>query len=110
MGDQLFVSAAEGSEAEILDISDPVSPQPIPGGRFTITDDSGRSLEAYHASLTGNWGFFARKEDGGGVADRGRREDAGLRDRRDRARFSPATGSPANHARSKDREAARRRS
>jgi len=67
MGDQLFVSAAEGSEAEILDISDPVSPQPIPGGRFTITDESGRALEAYHASLTGNWGFFARKEDGGGV-------------------------------------------
>ena len=67
MGDQLFVSAAEGSEAEILDISDPTSPQPIPGGRFTVTDETGRSLEAYHASLTGDWALFARKEDGGGV-------------------------------------------
>ena len=67
LGNQLFVSSAEGSEAVVLDISDPVAPQPIGGGRFQIVDENGEETEAYHASMVGNWGLFARKENGGGV-------------------------------------------
>ena len=67
MGTQLLVTAAEGTEAEILDISDPTSPQPIGGARFSATDSTGTSYEAYHANMVGNWALFARKENGGGI-------------------------------------------
>ena len=67
MGNELFISSAEGSEAEILDISEPTNPQPIAGGRFEVLDESGEATEAYHASMVGNFALFARKESGGGV-------------------------------------------
>ena len=67
MGNQLFVGAAEGSESEILDISDPVNPQPIGGGRYFVVDEEGAPKEAYHSGMVGNWGVFARKESGGGI-------------------------------------------
>ena len=40
----LLVTSAEGSSAELLDISDPAMPQPIPGGRFDATDSTGACL------------------------------------------------------------------
>ncbi len=67
MGNQLFVGAAEGSESEILDISDPTNPQPIGGGRYFVTDADGTPRDAYHSGMVGNWGIFARKESGGGI-------------------------------------------
>lgn len=67
IGNTLFVSAAEGSDAALLDISDPVNPQPIGGGRFQSMDSNGDPKEAYHANVAGPWAFFARKEGGGGV-------------------------------------------
>ena len=67
LGNQLFVGAAEGSEFEILDISDPENPQPIPGGRSFTLDENGEAKEAYHSGMVGNWGVFARKEGGGGI-------------------------------------------
>ena len=67
MGTQLLVTSAEGTESEILDISDPVSPQPIGGSRFSSVDSTGTPYEAYHGNMVGNWALFARKEGGGGV-------------------------------------------
>lgn len=67
IGNHLLVTSAEGSSAEILDISDPSAPQPIPGGRFDATDSTGTAYEAYHGNLAGPWALFARKENGGGV-------------------------------------------
>jgi hypothetical protein len=66
LGDLLMVTAAEGAQVQLLDIGDPANPQPIPGGRFTLTDQTGESVEAYHANLSGDLALFARKEGGGG--------------------------------------------
>ncbi len=66
LGDLMMVTAAEGAQVQLLDIGDPADPQPIPGGRFTLTDRTGASVEAYHANLSGDLAFFARKEGGGG--------------------------------------------
>ena len=67
IGNHLLVTAAEGSGAEILDISDPVNPLPIGGGRFEAIDSNGEAKEAYHGNLVGNYALFARKEGGGGI-------------------------------------------
>ena len=67
IGNQLLVTAAEGSGAEVLDISDPVNPQPIGGGRFEAIDGNGEPKEAYHGNLVGDYALFARKEGGGGI-------------------------------------------
>lgn len=67
IGNHLLVSSAEGSIAEVLDISDPVNPLPIGGGRFEVLDGNGEPKEAYHSNLVGNYALFARKQDGGGI-------------------------------------------
>jgi hypothetical protein len=67
VGNTLFVSSAEGSDAALLDISDPRDPQPIGGGRFQSKDENGDPKESYHANVAGPWALFARKEGGGGV-------------------------------------------
>ena len=67
-GNDLLVTSAEGEDAVILDISDPINPQPIPGGSFVTYDSQGETVGAYHANRAEeNWLFFARKEGGGGV-------------------------------------------
>ena len=67
MGTLLMVSSAEQTESILLDISDPASPQPIPGGRYESVDSEGIGKEAYHATMAGDWALYARKEGGGGV-------------------------------------------
>ena len=67
MGTLMMVSSAEGTESVLLDVSDPVSPQPIGGGRFASVDADGSAWEAYHANIGGNYALFARKEGGGGL-------------------------------------------
>ena len=66
-GNDLLVTSAEGEDAVILDISDPINPQPIAGGSFVTYDSEGEAIEAYHANRAGNLALFARKEGGGGV-------------------------------------------
>jgi hypothetical protein len=67
MGTHLLLTSAEGTEAQVLDISDPVNPQPIGGGRFSAIDSTGTPYDAYHGNMVGNWALFARKESGGGI-------------------------------------------
>lgn len=66
IGTLLFVSAAEGPRTALLDISDPVNPQPIPGGDFDVLAE-GEPREAYFSNFVGGYGWYARKEGGGGV-------------------------------------------
>ncbi|MEZ4383324.1 MAG: Ig-like domain-containing protein [Nannocystaceae bacterium] len=61
VGDVLMVSAAEGTRTALLDISEPDFPQPIPGGDFDI------EAEAYFSNLAGGYGYYTRKQGGGGV-------------------------------------------
>jgi len=66
-GNLMLVTSAEGTDAVLLDVSDPIAPQPIGGGRFSSTDASGDAWEAYHGNTTGDLAFFARKEGSGGL-------------------------------------------
>jgi len=61
VGDLLMVSAAEGTRTVLLDVSRPDFPQPIPGGDFDI------EREAYFSNLAGGYGFYAPKQNGGGL-------------------------------------------
>ncbi|MFT4978804.1 MAG: hypothetical protein ACI8S6_004714 [Myxococcota bacterium] len=67
MGTLMLVTSAEGTESVLLDVSDPVYPQPIGGGRFTSVDENGDAWEAYHANIAGDLALYARKENGGGL-------------------------------------------
>ena len=66
IGNLLVVTAAEGSRTLLLDISNPVTPQPIPGGSFNVVDGDGEQRDAYFTNTIGGRIFYARKEAGGG--------------------------------------------
>jgi hypothetical protein len=67
MGDRLLVTGAEVAATAVLDISDPASPQPIPGGAFEVQNAEGQSIDYYFANLAGDHALFAPKEGGGGA-------------------------------------------
>ena len=67
LGNRMLVISAEQTEAALLDVSDPTSPQLYGGGRFTITDAEGNPREAYAGGMVGDMALFARKDGGGGV-------------------------------------------
>ncbi len=77
MGNVAMAAGAEGSRTLLMDVSDPLDPQPLPGGEFTVTSDAGDPTEYYFSNIGGSWGLFARKEGGGGpivydISDPGR--------------------------------------
>jgi hypothetical protein len=67
VGNLLVVTTAEGSRTLLLDVSDPAAPQPIPGGDFDATDESGTPRDAYFTTTTNGYVWYANKESGGGV-------------------------------------------
>lgn len=67
VGNRMLVVSAEQTDAAVLDVSDPVNPQLVPGGRFTVTDGDGTPREAYAGNLVGDMALMARKDGGGGV-------------------------------------------
>ncbi len=67
IGNLLIATAAEGPRTVLFDISDPESPQPIPGGEFSAVDASGEARDSYFSTMAGGYVFYARKEMGGGV-------------------------------------------
>lgn len=67
VGNLLFSSAAEGARVLLLDISDPTSPQPIPGGDFLLQAGNGVQSNAYAANLNGGYAYFARQSGTGGL-------------------------------------------
>lgn len=66
VGNVLVVTGAEQARAALLDISDPIDPQPIPGGDF-LFEAEGRPREVYFTNLIGGTLYGANKEGGGGV-------------------------------------------
>lgn len=66
VGNLLFSSAAEGSRVVLLDISNPTSPQPIPGGDFLL-QPNGVLSNAYSGNLNGGRLYFARQSGTGGL-------------------------------------------
>ncbi len=61
-----MASGAGTIRTVMMDVSDPLDPQPIPGGDFNVFDGEGRPTAYYFANLGGNYGLFARNDDGGG--------------------------------------------
>lgn len=66
VGNMLFSSAAEGARVVLLDISNPTSPQPIPGGDFQL-QAGGIQHNAYSGNLNGGYAYFARQSGTGGL-------------------------------------------
>ncbi|MGK0361796.1 MAG: hypothetical protein ACI9U2_004114, partial [Bradymonadia bacterium] len=67
VGNLLVATAAEGSRAAMLDVSDPAAPQAIPGGDFEAVDADGVAREWYFSALAGGYLYLMRKEGGGGL-------------------------------------------
>jgi hypothetical protein len=67
VGNLLFVHAAEQPRVVLFDISDPLQPQPLPGGDFTIEDETGTTRNAYSSTLSGGFAYFARQSGAGGL-------------------------------------------
>ncbi len=67
IGNLLVVTAASGPRTVLLDISDPLDPQPIAGGDFLARDGAGTPREAYFTNFAGGFVYYARKDSGGGV-------------------------------------------
>lgn len=67
IGNLLTVTTSEGTRTVLLDVSDPTSPQPIPGGDFQIRDSEGTPREAYFSNMSNGYIYYARKEGGGGL-------------------------------------------
>jgi hypothetical protein len=67
IGNLLVLTAAEGARTVLLDISDPLDPQPIGGGDFLAADGDGVPREAYFTNFMGGHVYYARKSSGGGL-------------------------------------------
>ena len=66
VGDIGYATSASTARVVALDLSDPWDPQPIPGGDILVTDSSGEKAVYYFSSISGKYGLFARKFQGGG--------------------------------------------
>ena len=66
IGNLAMVSTAGGIRTVMMDISDPLDPQPIPGGEFNVGGGTGQPRPYYFANFGGHYGLFARKDAGGG--------------------------------------------
>lgn len=67
VGNLLIATAAEGPRTALLDVSDPLSPQPIPGGDFLAEDASGEPRGAYFTNFSNGNVYYANKDGGGGI-------------------------------------------
>ncbi|HEV8247956.1 MAG TPA: hypothetical protein VGP93_19410, partial [Polyangiaceae bacterium] len=67
IGNTLFTHASESSRVVLLDISDPVTPQPIPGGDFALANESAATTNAYSGNFNGGYGWFARQSNTSGL-------------------------------------------
>lgn len=65
IGNLLVVTAAEGPQTALMDISDPRDPQLIT--TFLTEDLSGVARENYFSNVQGGYSWYARKSSGGGL-------------------------------------------
>ncbi len=66
VGNLAMASSAGLALTVLYDISDPAVLDPIPGGEFEVEDRDGEYVPYYFANLGGEYGLFARKDEGGG--------------------------------------------
>lgn len=66
IGNLAMASTAGGIRTVLMDVSDPLNPEPIAGGEFNVGDGDGRPRAYYFANVGGDYGLFARKDGGGG--------------------------------------------
>ncbi|MCB9620406.1 MAG: Ig-like domain-containing protein [Sandaracinus sp.] len=67
IGNLLVATAAEGPRTVLLDVSNPLDPQPIGGGDFVIRDSEGEPRDAYFTNLVNGYVWYARKSSGAGL-------------------------------------------
>ncbi len=67
IGNLLVATAAEGARTVLLDVSDPIHPEPIAGGDFLAHDEDGMPREAYFTNFASGHVYYARKDGGGGL-------------------------------------------
>lgn len=65
IGNLLVVTAAEGPQTALMDISDPRDPQLIT--TFLTEDTTGVARENYFSNVQGGYSWYARKSSGGGL-------------------------------------------
>jgi len=66
IGNRALMSTLEGARTALLDLSDPIAPQLLPGGEFQVVDSTGEERDYYFANVGGSYAMFARKEGAGG--------------------------------------------
>jgi len=66
VGNLAVVASAGTARVVLMDLSDPIDPQPIPGGDFNTTTVDGEIVNYYFSSVSGRYGLFARNDAGGG--------------------------------------------
>ena len=66
IGNLGMVSSAGLPRTVMMDVGDPLDPQPLPGGEFDVVDSADVPTNYYFANVGGEWGLFARKQVGGG--------------------------------------------
>jgi hypothetical protein len=66
VGDRGMASFAGGSRTVVVDLSDPLAPQPLPRGDFETEDVDGTARTYYFSNLWGQYAVFARNSEGGG--------------------------------------------
>jgi hypothetical protein len=65
-GNRAVATSAGLTRMVLVDLSDPVDPQPVLGGDLLIDDGGGDEAPFYFANLGGPYALFARKDEGGG--------------------------------------------
>lgn len=67
IGNLVVATTSEGPRTILLDASDPLDLQPIPGGDYLSVDADGTPREAYFTTTSNGFVYYARKEGGGGL-------------------------------------------
>ncbi len=66
VGNVAMAASAGLPRVVFLDVSDPLAPEPIPGGDIVTVSSDGSLETSYFNSWSGKYAFFARNTDGGG--------------------------------------------
>ncbi len=65
-GNRAMAATAGLGRTVLLDVSDPLAPQPIAGGDFVPHDATGKERFYYFSNVGSRYALFARSEEGGG--------------------------------------------
>jgi hypothetical protein len=66
VGNLAMATTMEGSRVVLVDLSDPLLPEPLPGGTFDVHDAAGDARSYYFATIADHYAVFTRNGSGGG--------------------------------------------